>query len=213
MFTSHPARTTLRIWAEPLPPKGWSCRIPSSRGEGLPRFRADPSGWRKASYHIRSPRGCAYLRERIHELNYHYHVLDAPLVEDAEYDSLFRELEGLEGEFSDLRTPDSPTQRVGAPPSEQFEQVTHRAPLLSLANAFNDADLTAFDARVKRFLGMPSMAYGRLERALVRGWRSRGPTNAGLVRAPQGTGRRREITPKCARVKEPRRLAQRSERA
>lgn len=98
---------------------------------------------------------CAYLRERIHELNYHYHVLDAPLVEDAEYDSLFRELEMLEGEFPDLRTPDSPTQRVGAPPSEQFEPVTHRAPLLSLANAFNDAELAAFDARVKRFLAMP----------------------------------------------------------
>jgi len=95
----------------------------------------------------------ARLRERIEELNYHYFVLDAPLVDDAEYDRLFRELERLEELYPELRTPDSPTQRVGAPPAEQFRTVVHRTPMLSLSNAFSEEELEEFDARIKRFLG------------------------------------------------------------
>jgi DNA ligase (NAD+) len=95
----------------------------------------------------------ARLRERIEELNYHYFVLDSPLVDDAEYDRLFRELERLEEQYPELRTPDSPTQRVGAPPAEEFRTVVHRAPMLSLANAFGEEELEEFDARIKRFLG------------------------------------------------------------
>ncbi|MEJ5297052.1 MAG: NAD-dependent DNA ligase LigA [Armatimonadota bacterium] len=95
----------------------------------------------------------ARLRERIEELNYHYFVLDSPLVDDAEYDRLFSELERLEEQYPELRTPDSPTQRVGAPPAEEFRTVVHRAPMLSLANAFGEEELEEFDARIKRFLG------------------------------------------------------------
>ncbi len=95
----------------------------------------------------------ARLRERIEELNYHYFVLDSPLVDDAEYDRLFRELERLEQKYPELRTPDSPTQRVGAPPAEEFRSVVHRAPMLSLSNAFSEEELSEFNARIKRFLG------------------------------------------------------------
>ncbi len=75
---------------------------------------------------------------------------------DAEYDALFRELVALEAAFPELATPDSPTQRVGGAPSGAFAEVRHRRPMLSLANAFGEDELRAFDARVRRGLGLPA---------------------------------------------------------
>jgi len=92
------------------------------------------------------------LRPEIHFHNYRYYALDAPVISDAEYDRLLRELETLEKEFPDLISPDSPTQRVGAAPLEKFEEVRHSLPMLSLANAFEEEEVREFDARVKRFL-------------------------------------------------------------
>jgi DNA ligase (NAD+) len=98
-------------------------------------------------------RRVAELRETIQRHNYHYHVLDAPTVSDAEYDALMRELRAIEAEHPELITPDSPTQRVGAAPSEKFAKVRHPVPMLSLANAFDEADLRAWRERALRLLG------------------------------------------------------------
>ena len=92
------------------------------------------------------------LREALEYHNYRYYVLDNPEISDAEYDRMMRELEELEGEYPDLRDPNSPTQRVGAPPLEEFETVTHTIPMLSLANGQNEAEVREFDQRVRRFL-------------------------------------------------------------
>ena len=81
------------------------------------------------------------LSARIAEANYRYHVLDEPSITDAEYDRLLRELEALEAGHPELRTPDSPTQRVGATPSSAFAEVRHEVPMLSLANAFTEAEV------------------------------------------------------------------------
>jgi DNA ligase (NAD+) len=94
----------------------------------------------------------AALREIINHHAYLYYVLDRPEVDDAEYDALYRELQALEEEHPELRTPDSPTQRVGAPPLEGFTQYRHLEPLLSLANARNEEELLAWDQRNRRFL-------------------------------------------------------------
>ncbi len=99
------------------------------------------------------------LREEIERHNYNYYVLDAPTIPDAEYDRLFRELQTLEAQHPELITPDSPTQRVGAPPLPEFRQVTHRVPMLSLANAFDDEDVAAFDRRVREGLGQDRIDY------------------------------------------------------
>src|SRR5437762_8413616 len=90
------------------------------------------------------------LRQEIEEHNRRYYVLDDPLVSDAEYDALFRRLQALEEAHPELRTPDSPTQRVGAKPLEKFEQVRHLQPMFSLANARNEEELRAWDVRVRR---------------------------------------------------------------
>jgi DNA ligase (NAD+) len=95
------------------------------------------------------------LRRQINCHNYRYYVLDAPEISDAEYDRMMRELAGLEARHPQLVTPDSPTQRVGAPPLEEFATVAHRVPMLSLGNAFDADELRAFDERVKRHLGLP----------------------------------------------------------
>src|SRR5579863_1675088 len=92
------------------------------------------------------------LRDQISHHNYRYYVLDDPEVTDAEYDRLMRRLEALERDHPELRTPDSPTQRVGAAPSEKFGVVVHRRMMLSLANAMDAAEMLEFDARIKRFL-------------------------------------------------------------
>ncbi|MGA2412287.1 MAG: NAD-dependent DNA ligase LigA, partial [Candidatus Binataceae bacterium] len=92
------------------------------------------------------------LRDDINRHNYRYYVLDDPELTDAEYDRLMRRLEALEAEHQELLTPDSPTQRVGAAPSERFATVVHRRMMLSLANAMDDAEMLEFDRRIKRFL-------------------------------------------------------------
>lgn len=93
------------------------------------------------------------LRREINQHNYLYYVLDSPAVTDAQYDKLFRDLEKLEHEFPKLITPDSPTQRVGAPPLDKFREVTHKTPMLSLSNAFTEEGVIEFDKRVKKILG------------------------------------------------------------
>jgi DNA ligase (NAD+) len=97
-------------------------------------------------------RRAAELRAAINEANHRYHVLDQPSIADSEYDALMRELQQLEAEHPDLVTPDSPTQRVGAPPSSQFASVRHPQPMLSLANARNEAELRAWAERLERLL-------------------------------------------------------------
>jgi DNA ligase (NAD+) len=93
------------------------------------------------------------LRKQIAYHNYRYYVLDAPEIADAEYDEMMRRLEELEKAYPELYDPNSPTQRVGAPPLEVFETVTHSMPMLSLANGMNEEEVREFDRRVKRFLG------------------------------------------------------------
>ena len=93
------------------------------------------------------------LRKEIEYHNYRYYVLDQPEITDAEYDRLMRELEKIEEEYPELRSPNSPTQRVGASPLEEFEIVRHTIPMLSLANAFDESEAKDFDKRVKKFLG------------------------------------------------------------
>jgi DNA ligase (NAD+) len=92
------------------------------------------------------------LRSQIDRHNYQYHVLDDPLVTDAEYDSLFRRLVELEKEHPELATPDSPTQRVGAPPMAKFATVQHTLPMLSLNNVTDADGLREFEERIQRFL-------------------------------------------------------------
>ncbi len=97
------------------------------------------------------------LRDEINYHLYRYHVLDAPVISDAEYDTLYHELKALEEAHPELITPDSPTQRAGAEPLDGFEKVTHPAPILSLSNAFNVEDLYAWRQRIGRFLPDPDV--------------------------------------------------------
>src|SRR5216684_1995343 len=92
------------------------------------------------------------LREQINHHNYRYYVLDDPEITDAEYDRLMRRLEELEQTHPEIRTPDSPTQRVGAAPSREFGAVQHRRMMLSLGNAMSAEEMVEFDRRIKRFL-------------------------------------------------------------
>ncbi|MHB1173981.1 MAG: NAD-dependent DNA ligase LigA [Sulfuriferula sp.] len=99
------------------------------------------------------------LREQIEYHNYRYYALDAPVIPDAEFDRLLRELQALENEYPQLVTPDSPTQRVGVAPVAVFAKITHRAPMLSLNNAFNDAEIEAFDRRCRELTRLPQIEY------------------------------------------------------
>ena len=90
------------------------------------------------------------LRQELRKHEYHYYVLDDPLVSDAEYDQLMQELRQIENMHPELITPDSPTQRVGGQATEKFKPVIHRRPLLSLDNAFSLADLQEFHRRINR---------------------------------------------------------------
>ncbi len=92
------------------------------------------------------------LRREIEEHNHRYYVLDAPSISDAEYDALFRRLLQLEERYPELRSPASPTQRVGAPAAEKFESVRHSVPMLSLDNAMSEKEFLDFDERVRRGL-------------------------------------------------------------
>ncbi|MEP7063362.1 MAG: NAD-dependent DNA ligase LigA [Betaproteobacteria bacterium] len=101
----------------------------------------------------------ALLRDAIHAHDRSYYVLDAPTVSDAEYDALMRELNALEIEFPSLRTSASPTQRVGGTASATFMPVAHRVPMLSLNNAFTDAEVEAFDRRARETVDVASIDY------------------------------------------------------
>ena len=94
----------------------------------------------------------AELRRLIERANHAYYVLDHPEISDAEYDRLFRELQELEAKHPELRTPDSPSHRVGAAPAEKFRKHRHLVPMLSLANAFNEAELAEWEDRNARLL-------------------------------------------------------------
>ena len=126
------------------------------------------------------------LRAEIERHNHQYYVLDDPVVTDADYDALLRELEAIEGEYPALVVADSPTQRVGAAPSARFVSVEHASPMLSLANALSVEEFANFDRRVRERLRDEPIEYvaetkldglaisltyenGRLTRAATRG--------------------------------------------
>lgn len=126
------------------------------------------------------------LHSELHEHNYRYYSQDDPLVSDAEYDLLLRELQSLEADYPELVSPDSPTQRVGAPPLAAFGEVRHALRMLSLDNAFSNEELSGFDRRVRERLEVDEVEYaaepkldglaisllyeqGRLVRAATRG--------------------------------------------
>lgn len=105
----------------------------------------------------REPRSAAEkeileLRQQIEKHNFQYHVLDDPLIADADYDRLFRRLAELEKAHPELGSPDSPTQKVGAPPLDKFTTVQHTLPMLSLNNATDPEEMAEFEARIQRFL-------------------------------------------------------------
>ena len=99
------------------------------------------------------------LRREIEDHDYRYYVLDDPIISDAEYDALVRQLETLEAEYPDVVTPNSPTQRVGGPPREAFPQVTHSPPMLSLRAVHSDDELAAFDVRCRKELDVDRLDY------------------------------------------------------
>lgn len=103
--------------------------------------------------HSRAKKRAEELRSQIAYHDYRYHVLDAPEISDAEYDALVRELGSIEKRFPELLTPDSPTQRIGAPPSNLFAPVRHSERLLSLDNAFDETELLAWNKRVRERIG------------------------------------------------------------
>lgn len=101
----------------------------------------------------------AELRRQLEYHNWRYYVLDDPVIPDSEYDRLLRELEKLEAEHPELKTPDSPTQRVGGEVRPEFGSVVHRVPLFSLANAYNEDELREFDRRVRDLAGEAKVEY------------------------------------------------------
>lgn len=99
------------------------------------------------------------LKQRIAEYDYHYYVLDAPLVSDNEYDGVYRQLVDIEQQYPELITVDSPSQRVGGQALSAFDSVQHRQAMLSLNNAFSDQELEAFDRRVREGTGESEVEY------------------------------------------------------
>jgi DNA ligase (NAD+) len=101
----------------------------------------------------------AKLRGLLEKANYEYYILDQPSLDDAGYDALLRELQELEAKHPELVTPESPTQRVGVAPSSRFAPVEHAHPMLSLSNAFDEAEVRAFDQRIRKALGRDDVGY------------------------------------------------------
>ena len=101
----------------------------------------------------------AELRGILQDHNYRYYVMDDPTISDGEYDTILRDLQSLERENPNLVTSDSPTQRVGSHPVSKFGTIKHRIPMLSLANAMNEAELVAFDERMQKGLDQESVTY------------------------------------------------------
>jgi DNA ligase (NAD+) len=104
-------------------------------------------------------RRAAELRSAIEDANYRYHVLDDPQISDLDYDALLRELIDLEERYPELRSPSSPTQRVGSIATAGFPPYVHAKPMLSLANAFDADELRAFDERIRKLAGLAAVAY------------------------------------------------------
>ncbi|KAA0013968.1 MAG: NAD-dependent DNA ligase LigA [Thermoplasmata archaeon] len=100
-----------------------------------------------------------WLRKEIWRHNYLYYVLNKPEISDEEYDKLMDELRSLEEQFPEFITPDSPTQRVGAPPAKEFKSVRHVRPMLSLDTAHKEEEILAFDKRIKKELGINEVEY------------------------------------------------------
>ncbi len=104
-------------------------------------------------------RRAAALRKELQEHDHRYYVLAEPVITDEQYDVLMRELMDLEAQYPDLRTADSPTQRVGGEPTKEFAQVRHSPPMLSLANSYSEEEIRDFDRRVRDLLGEEQPAY------------------------------------------------------
>lgn len=104
-------------------------------------------------------REIARLRQKIENHNYHYHVLDKPLISDAEFDIMLRKLRELEELYPQLQSPDSPTLRVGGEPLEAFSHLSHKVPMLGLENAFSESELREFDNRVRKSTGLEVLNY------------------------------------------------------
>src|SRR6476620_6685685 len=102
---------------------------------------------------VNSARRAAELRDLLHRASHEYYVLDRPTLSDAEYDRAFRELQALEAAEPALRTPDSPTMRVGAEPASALAKHTHLVAMISLGNAFNEEELTQGEERIARLVG------------------------------------------------------------
>ena len=128
------------------------------RDAGRPSSAAAP-GRERAAARI------AQLRDEIRRHEHLYYVQSAPEIPDEEYDRLERALKNLEGQYPDLVTPDSPTQRVGEQPSEHFPAFTHRTPMRSLDNTYSEEELREFEARIFRAVGPREM-----EPRLVASW-------------------------------------------
>jgi DNA ligase (NAD+) len=115
-------------------------------------LRGDAGGERSGGVNDSAAQRAARLRQELERHNRLYYVLDEPEVGDDVYDELLNELRALESENPELRTPDSPTQRVGAPPLDRFQQVKHHEQMLSLANARNEEELRAWETRLANYL-------------------------------------------------------------
>src|SRR5262245_2289772 len=127
------------------------------------------------------------LRDAIRHHEERYYIHNDPEVSDEEFDALLHELERLEAEHPDLVTADSPTQRVAGRAIEGFATVEHLVPMLSLDNAYNHEELRAFDERVRRGAGQPSVAY--VAELKIDGLRIAPPYEEGrLVRERQSGG-------------------------
>ena len=128
-------------------------QTPQTLASHVPRGSRGPAGPEEAQARVLE------LRTEIDRANRQYYELDQPEITDAEYDALFRELVDLETQYPELITPDSPSQRVGGPPSDAFAKVTHRTPMLSLGNAFDRDEVREFDRRVRRAFGDVKVEY------------------------------------------------------
>lgn len=147
--------------------------------------------------------------ERIHFLttvinhhNYKYYVLDTPEISDAEYDSLFAELKTLEAQHPECVTTDSPTQRVGATPSERFKAVQHVLPMLSLENAFEDQDLIKFNRDVCTELAVDTVEYvgePKLDGLAISLWYTNGKLTTAATRGDGHTGE--DVTPNIRTIR------------
>jgi len=99
------------------------------------------------------------LREELEKHNYYYYVLDNPIISDAEYDRLMKELMELEEKYPEYRTPDSPTQKVGGKARDEFKKFTHPEPMLSLSNVYSESEFADFHNRIMKLLGTEDFAY------------------------------------------------------